>query len=162
MPLVCPVDPGVQPLPQGTQHQIAQARIIYDNNHCQFHKANLIEHIILQQIINTINADYIQENIDNVTYVLSGTVTDIIQYLFNTYSQISPEELTTMKADLLNMTFDTTMASIQSSHDLFVLLLWAVLIASCAIWLFLIDFVFITTATPAYNWGGCSIQFVNE
>jgi hypothetical protein len=113
VPFVRPTLPVLPNLTAATVAQIAEARIIYNENMDIFKACNLIERTIIQQINTALDKECLADLIDDETGLLTGTVPEILHTLFETYGAITPQSLATAKAKLdtteYNHTKPTTM-----------------------------------------------------
>jgi hypothetical protein len=100
-PFVRPDLPVLPPaLAESTAAQIADARHTYDDNMDIFKSCNLIERTIVQQINTALDEDVLADLIDDETGLLTGTVPEILQSLFDAYGAITPQSLAAAKAKL--------------------------------------------------------------
>lgn len=90
----------------GTAAQLAEARQQYDDNLATFNACQLVERTIVQQINTAVDDDCLADMIDDETGLLTGTVPEIFQHLFDTYGAITPQSLSAAKAKLESTTYD--------------------------------------------------------
>ncbi len=98
-----PVLPALDAL---TGPQIAAARQTYEDEIAIFQACNLIERTIIQQINTAVDVDCLADLIDNETGLLEGTVPEILQALFDTYGDITPQSLAAAKAKVESTTYN--------------------------------------------------------
>jgi hypothetical protein len=106
VPFVRPDLPVLPALAESTAAQIADARHTYDDNMEIFKSCNLIERTIVQQINTALDEDVLADLIDDETGLLTGTVPEILQSLFDTYGAITPQSLAAAKAKLETTTYN--------------------------------------------------------
>eukprot|EP00957_Ditylum_brightwellii_P183930 14010238-Ditylum_brightwellii.AAC.1 len=81
-------------LPQnGTQYQITQTKKQYYDELHMFNECNTAEKILIQQIVDAINAKYHTAIRDPVTHQITLTIPDIIDHIFDNYGNVTAEEL---------------------------------------------------------------------
>jgi hypothetical protein len=106
VPFVRPLLPVLPDLTNSTAPQIAAARQLYEDELVIFRACNLIERTIIQQINTALDADCLADLIDDETGLLQGTIPDILQTLFDTYGEITPQTLAAEKAKVEATTYD--------------------------------------------------------
>ena len=65
-----------------------------------------MERILIQQIINAVEPKYLKPLQDGVTNKLNRSIPAILQYLFDTYGDVSPQEFINLRHQLETMTYD--------------------------------------------------------
>jgi hypothetical protein len=105
-PLVRPLLPLLPDLASMTAPQIGAGRQLYANELVVFQACNLIERIIIQQINTALDQDCLADLINDETGLLEGTIPVIIQTLFDTYGEITPQTLAAAKAKVEATTYD--------------------------------------------------------
>jgi hypothetical protein len=106
VPFVRPLLPVLPDLTASTAPQIAEARQAYADRLAAFQACNLIERTIIQQINTALDADCLADLIDDDTGLLEGTIPEILQSLFDTYGDITPQSLTAAKAKVEGTTYN--------------------------------------------------------
>jgi hypothetical protein len=106
VPFVRPDLPVLPALAESTAAQIADARHTYDDDMEIFKACNLIERTIVQQINTALDEDVLADLIDDETGLLTGTVPEILQTLFDTYGVITPQSLAAAKTKLEATTYN--------------------------------------------------------
>jgi hypothetical protein len=106
VPFVRPTLPVLPALADSTAAQIADARHTYNDNMDIFKTCHLIERTIVQQINTALDEDVLADLIDDETGLLTGTVPEILQNLFDTYGVITPQSLAAAKAKLETTTYN--------------------------------------------------------
>jgi hypothetical protein len=106
VPFVRPLLPLLPNLTSMTAPQIGAARQLYANELVVFQACNLIERNIIQQINTALDQDCLADLIDNETGLLEGTIPVIIQTLFDSYGEITPQTLAAAKAKVEATTYD--------------------------------------------------------
>jgi hypothetical protein len=106
VPFVRPILPVLPDLTAMTAPQIAAARQLYTDDLAVFQTCNLIERTIIQQINTALDEDCLADLIDDETGLLEGTIPVIIQTLFDTYGEITPQALTAAKAKVEATSYD--------------------------------------------------------
>jgi hypothetical protein len=108
VPFVRPLLPALPDLTSSTAPQIAEARQKYADDTAIFISCNLIERTIIQQINTALDPDCLADLIDDDTGLLEGTIPEILQALFDTYGDITPQSLATAKATVEATTYNHT------------------------------------------------------
>jgi hypothetical protein len=101
-----PALPILQDLTGLTGAQIAEARQTYADDIVTFQACNLIERTIVQQINTALDQDCLADLIDDDTGLLEGTVPEILQTLFDTYGDITPQSLAAAKSKVESITYN--------------------------------------------------------
>jgi hypothetical protein len=106
VPFVRPALPVLPDLNTFTAPPIAATRQTYADDLAAFQACNLIERTIIQQINTAIDEDCLANLIDDETGLLDGTVPEILQNLFDTYGDITPQSLAAAKAKVEETTYN--------------------------------------------------------
>jgi hypothetical protein len=106
VPFVRPILPVLPDLTDSTAAQIAEARQLYADDTAAFQCCNLIERTIIQQINTALDPDCLADLIDNETGLLEGHIPEILQSLFDTYGDITPQSLASAKAAVEATTYN--------------------------------------------------------
>ena len=84
-PFVRPAHPGVLTIADtATQYQIAIAKDLHETAHKTFKECNLLEKTLIQQLKEAIHPDYLEALTDDDTGIITGTIPEVMQYLFET------------------------------------------------------------------------------
>jgi hypothetical protein len=108
VPFTRPPLPVLPDLTNSTAPQIAEARQLYADNTAAFQACNLIERTIIQQINTALDPDCLANLIDDETGLLEGTIPAILQSLFDTYGDITPQSLAAAKTKVEATTYNHT------------------------------------------------------
>jgi hypothetical protein len=108
VPFTRPTLPVLPDLTNSTAPQIAEARQLYADNMAAFQACNLIERTIIQQINTALDPDCLADLIDDETGLLEGTIPEILQSLFDTYGDITPQSLAAAKTKVEATTYNHT------------------------------------------------------
>jgi hypothetical protein len=93
-------------LTNSTAPQIADTQQLYADDTAVFQCCNLIKRTILQQVNTALDPDCLADLIDDETGLLEGTIPEILQSLFNTYGDITPQSLASAKATVEATTYN--------------------------------------------------------
>ena len=132
-----PVDPGtftpvgVAPqltraaaLAQLTATDIATQKIVHDEMRRQYNECQAVEAALRNQIIDAVESDYLQPLRNPTTDMINNTIPEIINFLRNTYGQLSPSQLKERERAIDDMIYDPSQPidsvfnKIQDFHDL--------------------------------------------
>ena len=67
-----------------------------------------VERILIQQIVNAIKHKILKALCDRTTNRITKKISDILKHLFNTYGDISTQEMASLRGQIKQMTFDPT------------------------------------------------------
>eukprot|EP00957_Ditylum_brightwellii_P211195 15365875-Ditylum_brightwellii.AAC.1 len=99
--------PGPIVLPVGaTQYQIAQARDQQEEEINLFREVTSMERTIIQQIVKDLDTKYLMAIWNPVTNKITKTIPEIMEYLFDTYCDVSPAQLQELCQHVKNITLD--------------------------------------------------------
>jgi len=105
-PYIRPTNPGrLQILGTETQYQIAQRRDEHDEATRLFREVIGVERAIIQQIISAIEPKYLKAIRNPITNKITKSIPEIFEYLFDTYGDVSPQELRMLKAQVESLNF---------------------------------------------------------
>ena len=107
-PYIRPVLPVMDISNTDTQYIIAQKRLEYDTSLALYREFVAMEIILIQQIVNAIDGKYLKAIRSKTTNKINKIIPDILTYLFETYGDVSPQELMGLRSQIENMTFDPT------------------------------------------------------
>ena len=104
---VRPINPGsLNLIPEGlTQYQLAQARKEYRETTQLFREVLNVERTIIQQIVSAIEPKYLQALRQAGTYRLQKTIPEILEHLFETYGDITPQDLRDLTLHVENLSY---------------------------------------------------------
>eukprot|EP00957_Ditylum_brightwellii_P054043 4093874-Ditylum_brightwellii.AAC.1 len=95
---VRPLHPGPLNLTLGmTQYQITQARDYHQEALCIFREVTMVEMVLKQQIVGTIEAKHLKAVQSTITQHINCNIPDIFTYLFDTYRDVTPQALQTLQ-----------------------------------------------------------------
>ena len=105
-PYVRPAHPGAFNIAiNATQFQIIQTRETHHENLRRFNESNAVERTLLQQIVAAIEPRFLTALRDDNTQRIERTIPEVFQYLFDTYGDVTIEELKQMRHRMENLTF---------------------------------------------------------
>ena len=88
-----------------TQYQIAQRNQEYQEALRLFREVISVERAIIQQMVAAIEPKYLKALRNTVTNKITKTIPEIFEYLFDTYGDISPQELRMLTTQVETLTF---------------------------------------------------------
>ena len=89
-----------------SQYVLTEKRHTYDKNLEVYKECVAMERILIQQIINAVEPKYLKPLRNSTTNKLTQSIPNILQYLFDAYGDVSPQEFLTLRHQLETMTFD--------------------------------------------------------
>eukprot|EP00957_Ditylum_brightwellii_P057583 4366298-Ditylum_brightwellii.AAC.1 len=93
-PYIYPSSPCPLTLPHpATQHEIATTRDTHQEAHYLFCEVLAVEHTLVQQIVALIEPNFLKAICNSITNKITGTIPQILQYLIDTYGDITPYKL---------------------------------------------------------------------
>ena len=105
-PYVRPVNPGNLIINgDETQYQIAQRRQEHDEATRAFRELIGVERALIQQIVSALEPKYLRALRNPVTGKITKTIPEIFEYLFDTYGDVSPQELRMLTSQVEALTF---------------------------------------------------------
>ena len=105
-PYVRPVNPGVLQIDGNeTQYQIAQRRSEHAEATRAFRELIGVEQALIQQIVNAVEPKYLRAIRNPLTGKITKTIPEIFEYLFDTYGDVSPQELRMLTSQVEALTF---------------------------------------------------------
>ena len=107
-PYIRPVLPEMDVDNNDTRYILAQKRLDYDTDLALYREFVAMERILIQQIVNAIDGKFLKAIRSKTTNKINKTIPDILTYLFETYGDVSPQELMSLRSQIENMTFDPT------------------------------------------------------
>eukprot|EP00957_Ditylum_brightwellii_P211860 15366685-Ditylum_brightwellii.AAC.1 len=105
---ICPPQPVHVCPTGGTQYQITQAKEQCYKDLCLFNECNTIEKILIQQIIDAVDATYLTAIRDPITHQVKSTIPIILKHLFDNYGDFMAEELRELQEQVENLTYQPT------------------------------------------------------
>ena len=94
VPFIRPNHPGPLVIPPGTaQHAAATMREIHAEQMCVFKEVNAVDQALIQQIIQAVESDFLSALRDRTTNSINLPVFDVLDYLGNTYGNVTEEML---------------------------------------------------------------------
>eukprot|EP00957_Ditylum_brightwellii_P009790 738395-Ditylum_brightwellii.AAC.1 len=101
--------PGPMVLPVGaTQYQIAQASDHHKEELRLFREVSNKERTLIQQIVKALDSKYLMAIQNLVTNKITRTIHEILEYLFDTYGDVSPTQLQDLCQNIKTMAFNLT------------------------------------------------------
>ena len=107
-PYIRPVLPEMDIDNNDTRYILAQKRLDYDTALALYREFVAMERILIQQIVNAIDGKFLKAIWSKTTNRITKTIPEILTYLFETYGDVSPQELMGLRSQIENMTFDPT------------------------------------------------------
>ena len=80
-----------------TQFQLAQKRHQYETAILTYRESIAVHQILIQKIVNEMDKKFLKALQDRNTNRIIMNIADILIYLFDTYGDISPQELATLR-----------------------------------------------------------------
>ena len=91
---ICPNHPGHLVIPPGmAQHAAATMRDQHAEQMHVFKEVNVIDQVLIQQIIQAVESDFLSASHDCTTNSINLPVFDVLDYLGNTYGNVTEEML---------------------------------------------------------------------
>ena len=81
------------PPPNSTKSQISERLCVWNHQFGEYNLSNQVKCIILNQQAKSLNEHVIMPKNNEDTKIVTGTVTDIITYLFDTFGDISDQTI---------------------------------------------------------------------
>ena len=101
---VCPVHPGILQIPNNaTRVALYKFKIVYNENLWVFHKVRGIKQALIQQIITSVEEQYIISMKNHTTKQFPRNLLQIAAYLLSTYGKISPSHLKNFEKEVIDM-----------------------------------------------------------
>ena len=105
-PYTRPANPGrLQITGNETQYQIAQRRDEHDEATRLFREVLGVERALIQQIVGAVEAKYLKALRNPITNKITKTIPEIFSYLFDTYGDVSPQELRMLTSQVEALNF---------------------------------------------------------
>ena len=105
-PYVRPANPGrLAIIGTETQYQIAQRREEHDEATRAFRELIGVERALVQQIVNALETKYLRALRNPITGKIIKKIPEIFEYLFETYGDVSPQELRMLTSQVEALTF---------------------------------------------------------
>ena len=105
-PYIRPENPGrLQIEGNETQYQIAQRREEHQEATRLFREVLAVEKVLIQQIVAAIEPKYLKALRNPITNKLTRSIPDIFTYLYDTYGDVSPQDLRMLTAQVESLTF---------------------------------------------------------
>jgi hypothetical protein len=106
-PFVRPAHPGALNIAAtATQYNIALAKDVHDTATKTFKECNLLERTLIQQIKDAVHPDFLEALTDDDTGLITGTIVEIMAYLFDTFGYVNPTALNDKRDEILALTID--------------------------------------------------------
>ena len=105
-PYIRPQNPGILTIEGNeTQHQIAQRKAEHEAAVRLFRQVLGVERAIIQQIVSAIEPKYLKALRNPVTNKITKSISEIFEYLFDTYGDVSPQELKMLTSQVEALNF---------------------------------------------------------
>ena len=106
VPFVCPNHPGPLVIPPGTaQHAAATMRDLHAEQMHVFNEVDAVDQALIQQINQAIESDFLSALRDRTTNSINVPVYDVLEYLGNTYGNVTEELLQERKQRVSRMAY---------------------------------------------------------
>ena len=105
-PYIKPRQPVLRLSNNDSQYVLAEKRHNYDRQLTVYKECIAMSRILIQQIINAVEPKYLKPLRDGVINKLNRLISAILQYLFDTYGDVSPHEFINLRHQLETMTYD--------------------------------------------------------
>lgn len=89
-----------------SQYVLSQKRHEYDTKLSVYREHLAVERILIQQIVNAMESKYLKALRERVTNRIDKKIPEILRHLFETYGDVSPQELLSLRSRIENMVFD--------------------------------------------------------
>ena len=118
-PFTPPVFPGTEATipPGSTQHAARTLRIQFDEQLRVYHEVENVDKALKQQIVQAIEPKYLTAVRNRTSDTITIPVYEVMEYLFNTYGEVTPETFQTKEQETKAMTFDPNIDSIDSLYN---------------------------------------------
>ena len=87
---------------------IAQQKAAHEEATWRYHECQAVEQALRQQLIAAIEPDYLEALRDPITCMLQESIPRIMEYLLETFGQVTPQELADRKEEVKNFVYDPT------------------------------------------------------
>ena len=117
-PFVRPVFPGTAAVlpPGSTQHAARTLRLHFDENLRVYHEVNNVDKALKKQIVQAIEPTYLDAVRDRTTNTILTPVHEVMEHLFSTYGEVTPETFQKKEAQIKATTFDPLVDSIDTLY----------------------------------------------
>ena len=117
-PFTRPAFPGTAAVipPGSTQHAARTLRIQFDEALRVYHEVENVDKALKQQIVQAIEPKYLDAVRNRTSDTITIPVFEVMEHLFNTYSEITPETFQTKEQEVKALTFDPNTDSIDSLY----------------------------------------------
>ena len=113
-----PTFPGTAAVvpPGSTQHAARTIRLKFDKDLRVYHEVNNVDKALKQQIVRAIEPRYLDAVRNRTTNTITIPVYRVMEHLFNTYGEVTPETFQQKEADIKSTTFDPNVDSIDTLY----------------------------------------------
>ena len=108
MPYIKPTLPVLNTETTDTQYQLTQKIHEYDKAMLTYWESIDVDRILIQKIVNAIKATFLKALCNCTTNRITNEISEILNYLLDTYGDISPQEMASLWGQIEHMTFDPT------------------------------------------------------
>ena len=106
-PWVNPHNPGpFVPPAAGTAAQLAAATSVWKDTHQQFEVYQATEKALIAQVIDAVDTIYLRALLNRATGQYSTSIRDVMDHLFGTYGQVTPQLVRANEVEVYNLHFD--------------------------------------------------------
>ena len=105
-PFIKPADPGVFTTSITTNAGIAIEKETWENNVRQYNEYQLLESTLKNQFVSAFDSEYFDGIRTSVTNAVEKSIAEIIQYLYNKYGEMTPEQMVDKKEEIKRYVFD--------------------------------------------------------
>ena len=96
-PYIKPTLPTLNTETGDTQFQLDQKRNEYKTKMLTYRESIAVDRILIQKIVNAIEDKFLKALRDRITNRIIMKISDILIYLFDTYGDISPQEMANLR-----------------------------------------------------------------
>jgi hypothetical protein len=108
-PWVTPPNPGpFVPPAAGTTAQLNTARSVWTESHQQFDVCQATEKALIAQVVEAVDTMYLRALLNRATGQYSTSIRDVMDHLFATYGQLTPQQVRAKEAEVYNLHFDVS------------------------------------------------------
>jgi hypothetical protein len=107
IPWVSPANPGpFVPPAAGTAAQLDAARTVWSESQQRFEVCQATEKALIAQVVDAVDTIYLRALLNRHTGQYSTSIRDIMNHLFTTYGQLTPQQVRATEAEVYNLHFD--------------------------------------------------------
>ena len=100
------MDPGAFTTSITTNAGIAIEKATWENNVRQYNEYQLLESTLKNQFVSAFDSEYFDGIRKSVTNAVEKSIAEIIQYLYNKYGEMTPEQMVDKEEEIKRYVFD--------------------------------------------------------